>query len=279
MGFLDFWQAERTAAVSLESAFSYTVPVWSAWEMFKYTKKQYIQDGNIWNLSLDYFCVLCCLSTVWSSWLWPICDQINTVWCQYYIDLNLRQSKVNSSFPTIGINWINIKKQKKKFLVVIHTLPPQVPITCRGFQHGPSFVLCGAVLSAGESGASGAQELDSGIWTCCFSWELKTQNELAGMAVCSTLRNSGVCQGPVRRRRFWNVSLMRKAGAVQPGAEKARGDLSTVYKYLEGGCKEARARLSSVLPSERHRGSGHTGGPIRTFRETASLWGWAGQAA
>lgn len=38
---------------------------------------------------------------------------------------------MNSSFPIIGINWISIKKAKREFLVVIRTLPPQVPITCR----------------------------------------------------------------------------------------------------------------------------------------------------
>ena len=33
------------------------------------------------------------------------------------------------------------------------------------------------------------------------------------------------------------------AGNVQPGEEKAQGDLISVYKYLQGGCKEDRARL------------------------------------
>lgn len=39
--------------------------------------------------------------------------------------------------------------------------------------------------------------------------------------------------------------------------EKALGDLIDVYKYLNGGCKEGRARFGSVVPSIRTRGHGH----------------------
>lgn len=105
---------------------------------------------------------------------------------------------MNSSLPTTGINWINIKMQKREFLVVIHTLPPRVPVTCRGLQLGPSFVLCGAVLSTGKSGASGAR----GSWI-----QKSVYPEHAGlpgswrhrMSWWAPLETQGVQQGPVRR--------------------------------------------------------------------------------
>jgi len=48
-----------------------------------------------------------------------------------------------------------------------------------------------------------------------------------------------------------------KAGAVQPGEEKALEDLINVYIYLTGVSKEGKARLFAVVPSDRTRGSGH----------------------
>jgi len=55
--------------------------------------------------------------------------------------------------------------------------------------------------------------------------------------------------------------LMRRkaerAGTVQPGEEKAQGDLINVYKFLKGGCREDRASHFSVVPW-RTRGSVHT---------------------
>lgn len=39
--------------------------------------------------------------------------------------------------------------------------------------------------------------------------------------------------------------------------KRLRGDLSSVYQYLEGAYKENRARLLSVVPSGRTRGNGH----------------------
>jgi len=44
---------------------------------------------------------------------------------------------------------------------------------------------------------------------------------------------------------------------VKPGEEKAQEDLINVWKYLKGGCKEDKARILSVVPSDRTRGTGH----------------------
>ncbi|KAK4829666.1 hypothetical protein QYF61_005959 [Mycteria americana] len=45
-----------------------------------------------------------------------------------------------------------------------------------------------------------------------------------------------------------------RAGTVQPGEEKAWGDLTNVFKYLVEDSREDRARLFSVVPSDRTRG-------------------------
>lgn len=50
---------------------------------------------------------------------------------------------------------------------------------------------------------------------------------------------------------------LREMGLCSPEKKKVQGNLTNVYKYLKGGCKKVRARISSVMPRDRIRGDGH----------------------
>lgn len=83
-------------------------------------------------------------------------------------------------------------------------------------------------------------------------------------------------KGPLRLFRDCGTLPIRRTGSAQPGEEKAQWGISSVFhKYLKGEHTEDRARLFSVVPSDKIKDDGyerkHRKLPLNTRKQQSPL--------